>query len=87
MVAQVAASVACTVAKYTVLLHVISQYQFFVTYIQHRSQNQKYTPTMMAVPTDKYSPLLLLVHVISQSQFFVTYTHTGRNKTLELVLI
>ena len=42
---------------------------------------------MMAVPTDKYSPLLLLLHVISQSQFFVTYTHTGRNKTLELVLI
>ena len=82
-----------------------------------------------AVPTDKYSPILLLLHVIShslnfswltltqvaksnlhtyndssahrqiqsppassscdfsQSQIFVTYSHTGRNKTLALVLI
>ena len=117
MVAQVAASVACTVAKYTVLLHVISHSLNFswLTFTQiaksnlhtyndgsahrqiqpppassscdfsvsifrdlhsHRSQNQKYTPTMMAVPTDKYSPLLLLLHVISYSLNFSWLTLT-----------
>ena len=42
----------------------------------HRSQNQTYTPTMMAVPTDKYSPLLLLLHVISHSLNFSWLTLT-----------
>ena len=41
-----------------------------ISSIPIKGENQKYTPTMMAVPTDKYSPLLLLLHVISHSLNF-----------------